>query len=485
MLLSDIPRVIGHAKVVNPTKGEVTSLCQDSRRVKSGSVFVAIRGSRFDGHDFIGEAVRAGAAACVCERAVPELENGCHFIVEDSYAALSALAAEFYGHPSKAITCVGVTGTDGKTSTTTMIHNVLDAHGSAGMTGTVYYKYSGRKIPAERTTPGAVTLQELIGNMVSAGLKYAVIEVSSHALVQHRTADIDFKVGVLTNLSPEHLDYHSTLEKYRSAKAKLFEQLHADGSAVLNAEDPSSDHFAAVTAARVVRYGRGGDIQAEDVASELERTVLTVKGLDMDVRIETPLTGRHNVQNILAACCACRALDVPPDIIATTFADVTPVPGRLELVRNDLDRTVLIDYAHTARALRCVLEEVKLLCEERLIVVFGCGGDRDPSKRPLMGKAAEETADVVWVTSDNPRSEDPSNIIKEILSGLDSPGDVNVEPDREAAIRRALESAGPADTVLIAGKGHEKFQVVGNATVPFDDREVVQRIASEIRKQRS
>ena len=205
----------------------------------------------------------------------------------------------------------------------------------------------------------------------------------------------------------------------------------------------------------------------------------------MDVQIETPLTGRHNVQNVLAACCACRALDVPTDTIANKLSDISPVPGRLELVKNDLDRIVLIDYAHTARALRCILEEVKPLGTGRLIVVFGCGGDRDPSKRPLMGKAAEETADEVWVTSDNPRSEDPAKIIKEILSGMDSQGNVNVEPDREAAIRHALESAEPTDIVLIAAKGHEKFQVVGDATVPFDDREVARRIASDIRKQRS
>lgn len=481
MQLSDITKVIAHAKAVNPAKGEITSLCQDSRRVKSGSVFVAIQGSRLDGHDFIGEAIRANASACICERAVPELKNECHFIVEDTYAAFSMLAAEFYEHPSKAITCVGVTGTDGKTSTTTMIQNVLDAHGGAGMTSTVYYKYSGRKIPAERTTPDAVTLQALIRNMVSAGLKYAVIEVSSHALVQSRTADIDFKVGLLTNLSPEHLDYHSTLEEYRSAKKKLFEQLPEDATAVLNADDPSSDLFAQATKARVLRYGRGGDIQAEIISSELGRTVIAIKGLDMNVRIETLLTGRHNVQNVLATCCACRGLDVPVDTIANKLADISPVPGRLELVKNDLDRTVLIDYAHTARALRCVLEEIKPLGTGRLIVVFGCGGDRDSSKRPLMGKAAEEMADAVWVTSDNPRSEDPQSIIRQILSGMDNPGNVNVEPDREAAIRHALESAGPADTVIIAGKGHEKFQVVGDASIPFDDREVARRIASEIR----
>jgi UDP-N-acetylmuramoyl-L-alanyl-D-glutamate--2,6-diaminopimelate ligase len=319
--------------------------------------------------------------------------------------------------------------------------------------------------------------------MASAGLKYAVIEASSHGLVQHRTADIDFKVGVLTNLSPEHLDYHSTMDEYRAAKGKLFEQIPEDGAAVLNGDDPSSDFFSQITNARVIRYGREGDMKAEDVTSELGNTALTVKGLDMDVRIETPLTGKHNVQNILAACCACRALEVPSDTIVKALSNTSPVPGRLELVKNDLDRTVLIDYAHTSRALRCILEEIKPLCDGRLIVVFGCGGDRDTAKRPLMGKAAEELADEVWVTSDNPRTEDPSVIIEEILAGMSSANSSNIEADRETAIRRALESAGADDTVLIAGKGHEKFQLIGDAAIPFDDREVTQRIVSDIKKE--
>lgn len=479
MRIGDITSVLRNARPVNLRDAEITSITLDSRRVKDGSVFVAVRGNKLDGHDFAGDAVRAGACACVCEETVFPLADKCHFIVKDTSLALSALAAAFYGRPSQSITCVGVTGTDGKTSTSAIIRDFLDAQGGAGLTGTVFYRYSGRKIPAERTTPDAVLLQELIGDMVSAGLKYVVIEVSSHGLVQNRTADIEFDVGVFTNLSPEHLDYHSTLENYRSAKAKLFENLPGGGFAVLNNEDPSSDYFAKITNARVVRYGKGGDIEAEIVNSGLGYTDILIKGLDMDTRVKIGLTGFHNVQNILAACCAARVLDVGPDTIAEVLGGISPVQGRLEIVATGLDCTVLIDYAHTSRALRCVLGELKPLCDGKLVVVFGCGGDRDRSKRPLMGKAAEDLADEVWVTSDNPRSEDPAEIIKEILSGMDRPETANVEADRETAIRNALKSTAAGDIILVAGKGHEKFQVMGNTAVPFDDREVVQRIGKD------
>jgi UDP-N-acetylmuramoyl-L-alanyl-D-glutamate--2,6-diaminopimelate ligase len=479
MRLRDVEHILPGARAVNLRDAEITSVTQDSRRAREGSLFVAVGGAAADGHDFVGEALRAGACAYVCEREVKGTDAP-HLVVDDTHAALSALAAEFFGRPSERITCIGVTGTDGKTSTATMIRDLLDGSGGAGLTGTVSYTYGSRTIRADRTTPDAVTLQELLADMVSEGIRFAVVETSSHALVQKRTADIDFRMGVFTNLSPEHLDYHNTIEEYRNAKAILFESLPSDGWAVLNREDPASAHFEKLTRARTVGYGRGGEMQADIRECSVGSTVVRVHGMDMDEELHLRLTGRHNVQNVLAACCAARALAVAPDRIAAVMEALRPVPGRLEVVETGLACTVFVDYAHTPRALRSILEELKTLTPKRLVVVFGCGGDRDTSKRPLMGASAEEIADSVWVTSDNPRSEDPMVIIEGILSGMKNPKGVHVEPDRAAAIRGALASASAGDTVLVAGKGHERFQIVGSTMLPFEDREVIRTSSSEI-----
>ncbi len=480
MRLRDIERILPGARAVNPRDAEVTGVTQDSRRVRGGALFVAVRGEAADGHEYAARAMEAGACGYVCERRVDAAADVPHYIVEDTRAALSALAAEYYGRPSERITCVGVTGTDGKTSTATMIRDMLDRDGGAGLTGTVSYTYGIRTIRADRTTPDAVTLQELVADMVAEGLRYAVIETSSHALVQKRVADIDFRMGVFTNISPEHLDYHHTIEEYRKAKGILFACLPADGWAVLNAEDPASAHFERETKAQVVKYGDGGNLRAEVFEYSVGGTALRLVGMDMDAEVRMRLTGRHNVQNVLAACGAARAAGVSADVIVAALECLHPVPGRLEIVETGLACTVFVDYAHTARALKSVLEELKELVANRLIVVFGCGGDRDTGKRPLMGAASEEIADEVWVTSDNPRSEDPAAIIEQILSGMKKPGVARVEADRRAAIRGALEGACAGDIVLVAGKGHERFQTIGSTMIPFEDREVVREESSGI-----
>ena len=470
-LLSALPE----AAVDGPTDLDVRSLAYDSRRVEPGVLFVAVPGHTVDGHGFVAEACRRGALAVVAERPVPVPDGVCLIEVPESRAALSRLSACFYDYPSAKIAAVGVTGTNGKTTTTYLLHSILQAAGrNPALLSTVEEWLGQERTPARWTTPESLELQGFLAQAHHCGHQVVVMEVSSQGLVGRRVDDVHFQAGVFTNLAPEHLDVHKTMAAYGEAKALLFRGLGEDAVAVLNADEEFSPHLTAVTRARPVTYGIEHPAQVRgrvlEVTASGTRFALDVEDERREVR--SPLVGRHNVANCLAASATAWALGVGLETIVAGIEALASVPGRLERVDVGQPFTVLVDYAHTDHALDNVLQAVRGLTEGRTIVVFGCGGDRDRGKRPRMGAVTERLADVVWVTSDNPRTEEPAAIIEEILAGVSDRRRVHVEPDRARAIAQALAEAGAGDLVLIAGKGHETYQIVGSERRPFDDRVV-------------
>lgn len=461
---------------------QISELTADSREVKPGSCFVAIRGLRSDGHKYVRGAVEAGAVAVVVEDDV-EVPQGVALIrVPDSRAALAKLAAAFYGlapHSDCPLRLVGVTGTNGKTTVAWMIRSILRAAGSkTALLGTVEYDLIAERLRAPLTTPDALDLCRHLSVAVRAGGTYGVLEVSSHAMNQKRCDGLRFEAGVFTNLSGDHLDYHETETAYLQSKRRLFTGLDEHAVAIVNADDPNCDALVSATSARVVRFGlesKGVDIGA--VISEMGRrgSRFRLRGLGDDVEIRTSLIGHYNVSNILAAAATASALGVTSQDIRAGIEAMSGVPGRLERVEPDgCPFAVLVDYAHTDDALENVLRVLRPLTEGRLICVFGCGGDRDRTKRPRMASAAARWADLAYVTSDNPRSEDPRAIIDDVLAGFSSRCECGVEAivERAGAIAAAIEVARPGDVVLIAGKGHEDYQIVGEEVLSFDDREV-------------
>lgn len=461
-----------------PDAAPVTGVTADSRQCRPGFLFVAIPGTAVDGTRYAAEAVERGAVAVVAERRLELPAEVVQVVVPDARAAVSDLASAFYGHPGRDLTAVGITGTNGKTSTSILLRSILEAAGRrTALFGTIRYEIGERKIPAPTTTPDPVHLMGWLREARDQGIRHAVMEVSSHALVQQRTRGVPFAVGIFTNLAPEHLDYHRDLTEYRAAKAKLFEGLSPKAFAVLNAEDPASNHFAARTRAHVIRYGRNeaSAVRATEIASDTTGIAFRLNLPDgREARIRSPLLGTVNVMNALAAAAAAHALGIRLDAIRDGIEAVEVVPGRLQPVLAGQSTTVLVDYAHTDHALENVLANVREIAgERRIVTVMGCGGDRDRTKRPRMGRAAVEHSDHVVITSDNPRSEEPMAIIRDILAGLEGRTNFEVEPDRRKAIRAALRAAGPDDIVVIAGKGHETYQIVSGVAVPFDDRRVV------------
>lgn len=441
----------------DPVRAEVTSITHDSRKVSPGSLFCCLRGSQADGHDFAPRAVRAGATALLCER---ELSlDVAQAIVPDTRAAVGPVSSAFFGHPSHRLAVVGVTGTNGKTTTTHLVRAVLEASGrKTGVIGT---------LSGARTTPEAVDLQAQLATMVHEGIQAAAIEVSSHALVQHRVAGTWFTVVAFTNLTPEHLDYHETMESYFDAKASLFDPERA-GLAVVNADDEWGR--------RLLRSARlpMTPFSLADVADlDLGRTSSTFTW-DGE-RVDFPLGGAFNVVNAVAAATIGRALGLDAATIAAGLSSAPPVPGRFETIDAGQPFLVMVDYAHTPASLEQVLLAARRAVPGRLITVFGCGGDRDRVKRPAMGELATRLSDLAVLTSDNPRTEDPGAIIDEVRAGVRHPERLIVEPDRRAAIATAIESARDGDAVVVAGKGHETVQLIGDETLPFDDREVTRQ----------
>lgn len=459
----------------------VAGIACHSKQVRHGDLFIAIPGAAMDGHAFIDEAIARGASAVVAERLPATASRACPCVtVRDSRAALITIARRFYGHPSSKLKLVGVTGTNGKTTTTYILKTILDAAGfRAGLLGTIVYQIGERVLPSTNTTPGPLELQRYFAQMVGQGLEWCAMEVSSHALAQGRIDGLELEAGIFSNLGSDHLDYHKTREAYAQAKRRLFDYLRPGGTAVINADDEYGRVLAETIPSRpIVTFGmeRPAKVSVKHVACTWQGINLLLDTPWGIVPVSTPMLGRHNVWNIAASATTLLALGVSSNAIQEGMATLDHVPGRLERVSNDADINILIDYAHTADALRLVLLSLRELTRGRLIVVFGCGGNRDQTKRPVMGKMAGLLADHVILTSDNPRNEDPKEIIRQVKAGF-PPGfaHYDVMPDREQAITAALAGARREDTVLIAGKGHEAYQLFQNISVPFSDRDVVER----------
>ncbi len=468
----------------------VGAVVYDSRQVANGSVFVALRGQQADGATFVRDAVSRGAIAVVSEGVAPADCRGLWIRTSDARLALAALAAAFYRRPSEALTLVGITGTNGKTTTSYVLASIFEAAGTTcGRIGTVGYRIGDREVAAARTTPEAPELQRMLRDMVATRSRACVMEVSSHALTLRRADHLHFAAAIFTNLTRDHLDFHRDMEDYFAAKRRLFELLPASGIAITNLDDPRGAEIAAA-AARPVTYAidAAADIRPGPVSYSLDGLAFDVTTPRGTLHIRSSLVGRPNAYNILAAAATAMALDVPFTAIEDGVAGLTNVPGRFQIVsRSDDDVSVVVDYAHTDDAMKNLLETARPLATGRIVTVFGCGGDRDRTKRPLMGAVAARLSDLVIITSDNPRSEDPDRIIDEIKRGIVMPADrvppgggsagpkstpYLAIPDRKAAIERAVRDAQPGDLVLVAGKGHEKYQMVGERVLPFDDVEV-------------
>jgi UDP-N-acetylmuramoyl-L-alanyl-D-glutamate--2,6-diaminopimelate ligase len=483
MQLSDIRKITGGECGRLVTNTEVKGIALYSREVRADWVFVAVPGTASDGLQYAEDAVRRGAVAVVCERPPDSRLEAAVIIVRDARLAAAQLAAEFNGNPARSLLVAGVTGTNGKTTVSMMLRAVLQRAGlEPGLVGTVAYEIGSRVIAAPRTTPDAVTLQNLLRQMVTTGCRSAVLEVSSHALVQQRVAGIPFKVAGFTNLTHDHLDYHGSMEAYYEAKALLFRGLEAASTAVVNRDDPWGRRLLEESfSGERLTYGLDegmADVTAEAMslsAAGSEFDLISPWGT-FDARVCLP--GRHNVANALAAFGMGVAMGCDPAGAVEAIAGVTKVRGRLERVPGKAPFSVFVDYAHTDDALRNVLGALRPLTTGRLMVVFGCGGNRDRSKRTKMGAVAAALADRVWVTTDNPRNEAPESIIADILEGLDR-GNVEVVVDRREAIRAAVAAARPGDTVLIAGKGHETYQEVAGISAPFNDVDEAQAALAE------
>lgn len=465
---------------------EITSLAYDSRRVERGGLFFALQGEKADGYEFVEQALERGALAIASERPAPPEWPTRWVRVPNARRALAEAARTFYGTPDSRLQLVGITGTNGKTTTAFLLHSIFQAAGlRPGLFGTIEHRVGHRALTALNTTPESLDLFAYFNDLVSASAKAAVMEVSSHALAQERVWGIHFSAAVFTNLTRDHLDYHRDFEHYFAAKRRLFEGVGAPPPelAVFNLDDPWSERLLTLPYKRYVTYGINSQAQVRPGSfsqnlSGIRGTLTTPLG---KLEFESSMIGRANLQNILAAAATAEGLGIPAEAIRQGIAQLKSVPGRFEQIDEGQPFLVVVDYAHTDDALRNVMKTARELTRNRLIVVFGCGGDRDRAKRPLMGEAAGSLSDLAVLTSDNPRSEDPLRIMSDVMVGLQKANRPYVaEVDRAAAIRKALTEAGDGDTVLITGKGHEGYQVLKDTTVPFDDRQVVRRLLREM-----
>src|SRR6266581_3146883 len=483
MQLKTLLAAIPVREIIGPVDRAVESIAYDSRRVQRDGMFVALRGEKSDGHDFIGQAVEKGAAVIVAERAEKHPRATC-VVVENTRRALADLSARFFNFPTRKLKLAAVTGTNGKTTTTFLIKYICEKAGTrCGLLGTVRYEIGERVLPAARTTPESLDLQELLAQIANAGCRAAAMEVSSHALAQERTRGIEWDVAVFTNLTQDHLDYHGTMEKYFEAKVKLFKQLPLQQkkkkpAAIINIDDRYGRQLIEKIDKKVsaVTFGMGSraDFRASNYRMEFGGTSYQLDARGKSYLVRVPLIGRFNVANSLAALAAANALGIGLREAVLSLAKSPQVPGRLEIVPAKRQFQVFVDYAHTPDALLNVLKTLRELEPRRLVVVFGCGGNRDRQKRPLMAEVVERNADYAIVTSDNPRREDPAAIIADTEKGFRLHHYEKIV-DRAEAIARAVELAHPRDIVLIAGKGHEAYQEFADRTVPFDDIQVARR----------
>jgi len=471
---------------------EILSLHYRAQDVKPGGLFVAIIGLQADGHDYINLAIQKGALAVVVQK--PVAKNTIIIRVADTRQALARLAAQFYGDPSEKTVIIGVTGTNGKTTTTYLIESVLAQAGKCvGVIGTINYRFGSKTFANLTTTPESAELAKILAQMRRNGVTHVLMEVSSHAIAMHRVDACHFDVGVFTNLTQDHLDFHGNMEAYWACKQEMFTKLMLRGSkrqnaiAVINCDNFYGRELAARLPYKVISVGAERDVQTDAIRFDLGGVRGCFRTPSGDINIQSALVGQYNIENISAAIGVGIALKIPLKIIKAGIEKTTCIPGRLEPIENDKNRYVFVDYAHTPDALKNVLTALKVLARGRLICVFGCGGDRDKEKRPQMGSIAFKFSDLAIITSDNPRSENPRVIIEQISNGIKksstyeykTPEEVlnfaqkgfMIEEDRNTAIHIAVKASAPGDTILIAGKGHETYQIIGDQTLPFDDRE--------------
>ena len=465
---------------------EVRGVREDSRQVQAGDLFIARQGIQADGLQFVADAKSRGAVAVVSQTPLPRGQSGIglpQIVVPDAGAAASVLANLFHGNPGEKVRTLAITGTNGKTTTTYLIRHLLGkvASNRCGLIGTVEIDDGRSRREATMTTPGATDIADLLASMRDKGCRACAMETSSHALDQGRVAGVPFAGAAFTNLTGDHLDYHKTMDNYAAAKAKLFESLHPSAVAVVNAADKWYPRMLAECQARVIRFGfnKSADYAARDASYSAQGTRFVLHTPDGRADVTMPLVGKHNVENVLAAAALVgEVFGLSVNQLAAGLKDATGAPGRLQPVRLGQQFAVLIDYAHTDDALDNVLSALRPLTHGKLRVVFGCGGDRDRTKRPRMARTAEKWADALYVTSDNPRTEEPKAILDEVVTGISPDGmrKTNVEIDRRKAIELAIFEAQPNDVVLIAGKGHENYQIIGSEKHPFDDTEEASRV---------
>ncbi|HXG33423.1 MAG TPA: UDP-N-acetylmuramoyl-L-alanyl-D-glutamate--2,6-diaminopimelate ligase [Bryobacteraceae bacterium] len=464
----------------------VAGLDYDSRRIAPGFVFFAFPGARHDGREFAREALERGAVAVVSPLPPPDGFPGPWIQVEHGRVALAVAARNFYGAPDERLHLTGITGTNGKTTTSYLIDSVLRAADkTTALIGTIEYRLAGEVRAAVNTTPESLDIFRLLAELERRGGTHVTMEVSSHALALGRVYGFRFHTAVFTNLTRDHLDFHGTMEKYFAAKCRLFEGAGGPPPevAAINADDAWGRRIRVAARSRLLRYAieSDADMRAENVVSSSSGLRFDVGYRGRRLRLESALVGRANVYNILAACCAALSYEVEPEAVVRGIADCRSIPGRFERVEQGQPFLVVVDYAHTDDALRNLIQMAREVVPGRIITVFGCGGDRDPAKRPLMGAVAGQLSHLVVLTSDNPRSEDPLAIMKDARAGLERhPTPFIEEPDRAEAIRRAIREARPGDAVLIAGKGHETYQVLRDRVIPFDDREVARAVLREL-----
>ena len=498
MILKELTNELTQTTITGDHNTEVEAITADSREVESGSLFVAVRGG-VDGHKFIDQAIESGAAVIVAETSPSEAQAAkvAWVQVKNSVSALAELAHVFFGKPSESLKIIGVTGTNGKTTTTYLMHHIMKSQWTrAGSIGTVKFDDGVTETEATHTTPDTVALHKLLGDMRDNGCRSAAMEVSSHGLEQKRVAGVQFNVGIFSNLSQDHLDYHGNMDSYYAAKLGLFEMMIAHdeendvprkkrGIAVINVDDVYGQRMAKELGDRMAvwTYGMGAhcDFKFSSIRQTFKGTSFQLDVRNKSYLVKVPLIGKFNVYNLVSAIAACAAIGIKIRDAVQSLVEAPQVPGRMENVGNVNGMSIFVDYAHTPDALANACATLNELDPVRLITVFGCGGDRDMTKRPLMGAAVTEHSDIGIITSDNPRSEDPASIIKMVMAGTGGSKHVKSVVDRAAAIATAVELSRPGDLILIAGKGHETYQEFADETIDFDDRAVARRILREVR----
>jgi len=492
--LHELINLLPTAKIQGDTNLSIEALAHDSRVVIPGTLFVCISGFKTDGHNHIMQAYAQGAVAVIVEKPIENIPQGLTVItVADTRAAIKAITPHFFDYPSRKLRMIGVTGTNGKTTTTYLLKSILQEAGyQVGVIGTIQNSIGDRIVPSKNTTPDVIDLQILLAEMVANHIDYVVMEVSSHALALERVTGCEFDVGIFTNMTRDHLDFHMTFENYLAAKARLFQSLSGEDNrkpkktAVINVDDEASTAILGNTACTTLTYGihAAANLKAEHTDIQATGAKFDIVGSFGSMHLTLNITGFFNVYNVLSAVGAALAEGIDPTVIKNALEKFQSVPGRFELVNAGQSFSVIVDYAHTPDGLENILQTAQKIAKERIIVVFGCGGDRDRTKRPIMGKLAATYGDIVIATSDNPRSEDPDVILAEIENGIkDGLGAEKLYEkisDRRQAIARALHLATKDDIVIIAGKGHEDYQILKDKTISFDDKEVVKEIIREM-----